>query len=80
MQVGKTALHYAADNGQERIVQFLLEQGASIDVRDKVSSLSRAITIHISFELTLSLSLKCDYGQKVIHKLLSNKIMAKSNS
>lgn len=32
---GKTALHYAAEMGRTRCIPFLLQKGASVDIRDK---------------------------------------------
>ena len=37
LQDNKTPLHYAAEGGNESVVQVLLDKGASVDHVDKVS-------------------------------------------
>lgn len=32
---GRTPLHYAAESGKSRCIPFLLQKGASIEIRDK---------------------------------------------
>jgi ankyrin repeat protein len=32
---GKTPLHYAAESGKTRCIPFLLQKGASLDIRDR---------------------------------------------
>jgi ankyrin repeat protein len=41
---GRTALHYAAENGDEAIVQLLVEQGANKRIRDD----SKETALHIA--------------------------------
>ena len=36
-QYGNTALHIASFNGRENIVRLLLDRGADVDAKDKVS-------------------------------------------
>jgi len=39
LQEGRTALHYAALNGEGEIVQILADEGANINTQDAVSKM-----------------------------------------
>ena len=38
-QVRKTPLHYASERGLSEVVQVLISHGATVDVKDRVSSI-----------------------------------------
>jgi len=42
----KTALHIACNNGHTSVVKLLVENGANVEVKDRVSHLLHLLSIH----------------------------------
>ncbi len=52
-QYNQTPLHYASEHGHSEVVQLLLSHGATVDMKDEVSSIDRIIQLCI-FKIIIS--------------------------
>jgi ankyrin repeat protein len=55
---GRTPLHYAAETGKSRCIPFLLQKGASVDIRDKHGK--TAIDLAASDKITKIITAYCE--------------------
>ena len=53
VKLGEAALHYAAWNGFEEIVNILLEHGANVDLQDKVLIFSFCFFFFLIFDILI---------------------------
>jgi ankyrin repeat protein len=70
-KVGATALHYAVRSANLRMVNFLVERGAKIGVRDAKGSTPAEVAQAMSGQEGLSGTMGRTISKKQMHKIIS---------